>query len=386
MNQHLNDGQLRAALDGELDAQALGHLSVCPECRRRQSEMRAQSHRVARRLAFLSSAADKTPSAQSALKRFRDRKLSQKEIPMLKRIFASTSVRYAAIAVLVLAVIIAVPATRALADQVLNLFRVEQVTVLPVDLTGMKQLNGDGPLGQQLSDLVSGSVSVKQKPGAPVSVADAAGASEKAGFAVRLPGSEKFSRLVIQKAAAYDFTIEQTKAQALLDEAGRSDLVLPKDIDGAVISVHVPASVRADFGSCPDPAAAESTGHGSLSREYANCVILLEMPSPTVDAPANVDVAQLAEIGLEFTGMTKEQAQAYTKTIDWTSTLVVPIPKNAATYEQVAVDGVTGTLVQRPSDDAANFVLIWVKNGIIYSIGGLGSDSQRAIAIANSLK
>ena len=83
--------------------------------------------------------------------------------------------------------------------------------------------------------------------------------------------------------------------------------------------------------------------------------------------------------------MSQEQAAAFTKTVDWTSTLIIPIPKNAATYEQVQVDGVTGTLIQRPADDAPQFVLVWVKNGIVYSIGGLGSNSQRAIDMANSL-
>ncbi len=386
MSRHLNDGQLRAALDGELDAPGMEHLSACQDCRRRQSEIEADLKHVSRRLAFLSDPTrDEARSAQSALKRFRDRKLSQKEIPMLKRIFASTTVRYAAIAVLLLAVIVAVPATRALADQVLNLFRVEQVTVVPIDFTGMKQLNGNGPLGQQLSELVSSSITVKQKPGTPVPASNAADASQKAGFAVRLPQNTPFSRLTVQDAAAFDIKVNRAKAQALLNEAGRSDLVLPKDIDGAVISVTVPASVRADFGTCPDPAAAENSMRGSGSRDFPDCVILAEIPSPTVDAPANVDVAQLAQIGLEFTGMTPEQAAAYTKTIDWTSTLVVPIPKNAATYEQVTVDGVAGTLIQRPTDDAADFVLIWIKNGIVYSIGGLGSNSQRALEIANSL-
>ena len=122
-----------------------------------------------------------------------------------------------------------------------------------------------------------------------------------------------------------------------------------------------------------------------MSRQYPDCVILSEIPSPTVNAPPSVDVAQLAQIGLEFTGMTSDQAAAFTKSIDWTSTLVVPIPKNAATYQQLTVDGVTGTLIQRPADDAPQFVLIWVKNGIVYAIGALGTNSQQAIGMANSL-
>jgi hypothetical protein len=84
--------------------------------------------------------------------------------------------------------------------------------------------------------------------------------------------------------------------------------------------------------------------------------------------------------------MTTDQAQAFAQSVDWTSSLVIPLPKNAATYQQVTVDGVTGTLISRPPDDAPEFALIWVKNGVIYTIGGLGSNSDQAIAMANALK
>jgi hypothetical protein len=113
--------------------------------------------------------------------------------------------------------------------------------------------------------------------------------------------------------------------------------------------------------------------------------MLVEMPSPTVNAPADLDVNQLAQLGLEFTGMSKEDAAAFTSTVNWTSTLVIPIPKNAASYEQVTVDGVTGTLIERPIDDAPQYALIWIKDGIVYAISGLGANSQQAIDLANSL-
>ncbi len=386
MKDHLDKGQLRAALDGELEGEALKHLAECAACQTRQQSLRLQAEAVRRKLDFLASPEHlAAPTARSALERFQDRTLSQKEIPMLKKLFASSAVRYTALAVLLLALIISIPATRALADQVLNMFRVQQVTVLPVDFTGLQELTGNNALGKQVSELVSDSITMKHKPADPVNATGAADASQKAGFAVRLPKNEKFSRLTVQDMAAFDFTIDRTKAQALLDEAGRSDLVLPKDIDGAVVSVTVPASIRADYGTCPDPTAAESAASGSAGRRYPDCMILSEIPSPTVDAPASVDVAQLAQIGLEFTGMSSDQAAAFTQSVDWTSTLVVPIPKNAATYDQVQVDGVTGTLIQRPPDDAPEFVLLWVKDGIVYSIGGLGANSQQAIDMANSL-
>ncbi len=125
---------------------------------------------------------------------------------------------------------------------------------------------------------------------------------------------------------------------------------------------------------------------GSNGRRYAGCVMLVQIPSPVVNTPPNVDLRQLAEIGLEFTGMTQEQAQSFSATVDWTTTLVVPIPRNGAVYKQVTVDGVQGYLIQRPVDDAPQYALIWAKNGIVYAIGGLSNDTATAIAMANSLK
>jgi hypothetical protein len=386
MNGHLNDGQLRAGLDGELDARLLRHLEDCRSCQERKLTLQIQVEEISHNLAFLENReTDSAPSVQTSLKHFYSRKIPQKETPMLKRLFASNAFRFVGVAVLLLALVISIPATRALADEVLNMFRVQQVTVIPVDFTGLQDLTGSGALGKQFTDLVSSSVNMTQKPGDPVAATDANDASQKTGFTVRLPQNATFSHLSVTNTAAFDVTVDRTKAQALLDEAGRSDLVLPEAIDGAVISVTVPASVRADYGTCPDPSGSDANQSGTPGRNYPDCVILSEIPSPTVDAPASVDVAQLAQIGLEFTGMSSDQAAAFTSTVDWTSTLVVPIPKNAATYQQVSVDGVTGTLIQRPADDAPQYVLIWIKNGIVYSIGGLGTNSQQALDMANSL-
>ncbi len=309
---------------------------------------------------------------------------------MARKALRSPAIRYALPVALLLALILSFPSTRAFADRVLDLFRVEQVTVIPVDFTGLQQLTSEGTIGKQLSELISDSVTMSQKPGAPVEVSDAAHASQLAGFTARLPRGMAPSRISVVHASAFTFTVNRTKAQALLDEGGRSDLILPASIDGASISVAVPAAVSADYGTCPPPNT-DDTGFrldagGSPGRQYPDCVILAEIPSPTVTAPPGLDVAQLAQIGLEFTGMSSQQAQDFTQTVDWTSTLVIPIPKNAATYEQVKVDGVVGTLIQRPADDAPEYGLLWVKAGTIYAISGLGNNSQQALQMANSLR
>jgi len=389
MKTHLTDGELRTALDNELEASRLAHLGACADCQLRRDQIQSRSQFAVQKLAFLApEVEDPIPGTRAAWSHFSRRLTTQKEISMFRKWFAFPVVRIGAIALLLLTMILVIPGTRALAGELLNLFRVQQVTVIPVDFTGMQQLTGEGALGANISELVSSSIDMTKEPGKPVEAASVDEAGQLAGFAVRLPQGMTASQISVTTLAAFSITVDQTKAQALLDEAGRSDLVLPDSIDGAEISVNIPASVSAAFGTCPDLTADELEKDNSdlPGRRYPDCVILAQIPSPTVNAPADIDVAQLAQIGLEFTGMTREEAAAFTDTVDWTSTLVVPIPKNAAAYEQVQVDGVTGTLIQRPSNDHPQFALIWVKDGIIYAFSGLGTDSQQAIEMANSLQ
>ncbi len=388
MNTHLNDGQLRAALDEELNSVELEHLEGCRFCQARQKEIGSQIQFAADKLSFLSSATnDSLHSSATAWRRFNQQILTQKETSMFKKLFATPIVRYGVPALLVLSLVFAFPSARAFASELLNLFRIQRVTVIPVDFTGMEQLNG--VVGNDIGQLISDSITMIKEPGEPVEASGADQASQLAGFNVRLPQDLAPSRISVMNGSTFTLTIDRAKAQALLDEAGRSDLILSDSMDGAEISVDIPGSVSVDYGTCPPPSSdgdgRDMNAHGSPGRRYADCVILSEIPSPTVSAPASIDISQLAQIALEFSGMTSEQASAFTDTVDWTSTLVVPIPRNAATYDQIPVDGVTGTFIQRPSDDAPQFLLIWVRDGIIYAIGGLGSNSQQAIQMANSL-
>ena len=386
MRKHLTDGELRAALDGEVDARQIQHLEGCTDCQARQRQLQMDSQRTAQRLAFLSSADEPVPPPRKAWGQFSQRILIKKEISMFKKWFAFPVVRFGTVALLILALILAFPGTRALAGELLNLFRVQQVAVVQVDFTGLEQLTGDGALGNQFTNLISNSMNITQEPGEPTEAADAAEASQLAGFNVRLPQSGTPSQIYVTDDAAFSMTVDRAKAQALLDEAGRGDLVLPESVDGADISVTIPASVSAAYGTCPKPQTDGSESEDT-ERRYPDCVILAQIPSPSVSAPADLDINRLAQIGLEFTGMTPEEAAAFTGTVDWTSTLVVPIPSNSASYEQVTVDGVTGTLIQRPSreGEATTFALLWVKNGIIYAISGRGANSEQAIEMANSL-
>lgn len=387
MKKHLTDGELRAALDEELEHIRLQHLKSCPDCQRRQQQLNVERMKVSSRLAFLRPGEEPVPSAQAAWNRF-SQKTQEKEISMVRRLFSIPMIRYGTAALALLTLILAFPSTRALAGELLSLFRVQKVVVVPVDFTGLEQLTGDGMLGNQFTELIASSVDMHQEPGEPVEAANAEEASQLAGFPVRIPAGMTPSQISVTNRAAFSLTLDRARVQALLDQAGRSDLVLPTSVEGAEISVEIPPAVSVGFGTCPRPGSEVQGNHeqSATERRYPDCVILAQIPSPTVNAPTSLDIEVLARIALEFTGMSPEEAARLTDTVDWTSTLLVPIPRNASVNEQVSVDGVTGTLIQRSADrENPQFALLWVKDGVIYAISGLGSNSQKAIDMANSL-
>lgn len=403
---HLDDGQLRAFLDDPQAATeqstASEHISQCHSCRRRADELAAGETRVNAQLSTLTRVGSEA-NAQLALKRFYARYDRQKEETVLNRIFAK-SLRPAWAFVVVVALLVvsmSFAPVRAWAGQFLGLFRVQSVEVLPVDPTLMNQLTGDSALSQQIGQLLSSSMTFTKKPTKPQIVSTAADAGKMAGFKLRLPSSRTDTpQLVVSGGSAFQFVVDRKLAQSVLDQAGRSDLQLPASLDGATIKVSIPAGVSAGYGDCPNPdaeiAAAQNTtlkegqkqtrSSGSPGRLYANCVMFVQIPSPTVDTPPDLNIEKLAELGLEFSGMKADQAQAYAQTVDWTSTLVIPVPRNAASYQSVQVDGVTGYLIQRPADDAPQYALVWVNKGIVYAVGGLGTNTASAIQMANSLK
>jgi hypothetical protein len=115
---------------------------------------------------------------------------------------------------------------------------------------------------------------------------------------------------------------------------------------------------------------------------------VVEAPSPTVSVPPDVNIAEVAEVGLQLAGMSPDAARAFSQSVDWTSTLVIPIPRDVSSYQTVEVDGVQGKLIeaaQTPRRPLPGYSLLWVKNGIIYSLMGFGNSAD-AVPLADSLE
>jgi anti-sigma factor RsiW len=389
----LSDGLLRAKIDGELNQEEQleldRHLSSCEPCRQRLDTIATEAQRVQEALSTLEPGEGLARDARAAFAAFQSKSEDSAQSPpwfgrSLARFFSAHPLPAwggAALAALIVILAAFAPA-RSLGQRILNMLRVQRVAVIPVSLNSMPGRNTMETVSRILSDQVV----VTLSPGKPQTATSASQASQLAGFQVRtLTDQPEAPQISIQGEHAFVMTLNQERLQEVLSALGRSDLQVPASVNGSTIAVHVPKAVFVRYGSCPQRGP-QNGQQQSAGTDATGCTAIAEVPSPIVSVPPSFEVDQLAEVALQAAGMSAEEAEAFCQTIDWTSTLVVPIPSGATSSMQVSVDSVEGTLITRTPHNGhpAGYDLIWVKNGIIYSIWGFGS-AENALGVAGSL-
>lgn len=386
---HLNDGELRSYLDNRDNERITAHLAECERCRGQLEVLTGRATTISHHMASLVPETRETQSPSAAAYARLQQRIRQKENQSMFRKITSRQFRFAWAALgvaLIFGTALAFPGVRAIANSFLGLFRVEQFTIVQVNTDDLpEQLESLS----QFESMISNQVQIEES-GEPQEVSGAEEAGRLAGIPVRLPTtSGEVQELIVQPGAKASFEVDLALVQAVLNEMGQTDLQLPDSLDGATIAIEVPAGVAASYGECNlDALTAIETGHDPDDFEPAlrDCTTLVQMPSPTISAPPGLDISRIGEAYLQVTGMSPEEAAQFSQTVDWTTTLVIPIPKRGTTYRDVSVDGVTGTLITHNNENRAQqYLLVWVKNDIVYALTGQG-DGQEGLAIANSLQ
>ena len=252
-----------------------------------------------------------------------------------------------------------VPDVRAAVQSFLDLFRVVNFVAVPMGPAAMQRLRNselDLPhlLGDQFQMLQKG------MPPTPYPTPDEAGRA--VGFKVELPawmpvGLDAESpavRAIGERTARV--TIDTARVQQVLTSLGIDGETLPEGISGRAATVHI------------SPAVDITWTHNNST------VNLLQSPSPQMQFPAGIDLAGLGEIGLRVLGMSHGDAYRMAQSIDWRTTLLVPVPANAVGLSQVTVQGNPALLIslvapagkrQRQGD-----LLLWSSNGRVFALRG----------------
>ena len=403
-----SDGTLRARVDGELSGPDLKeldqHLATCAVCCNRMDALAQEATRTQTELALLRPSPNQCGSdVQAAYRQLQARARAEGTArpSLLARLFVPGWRPAWGVVAVVCAVmaILSFSAGRTWAQRLLGMLRVQKITVVPVDFSAPPSGSREQEANKLLSQMISDEVVTLKEPGKPQIVADAKTASVQAGFRVRSATTNLGApqQIVVRGESAFQMTLNRDRIAAILQEVGRSDIELPNAINGATVSVHIPSSVLQLYGDCKNEVAAiarmEQNNGGPANRDTGRlvsnegCINFGQVPSPAVAVPPNVNIADLAQAGLQLAGMSAGEARSFTQTVDWSSTLVIPVPRNISSYQKVPVDGVEGTLIQTDGRNGRSprYGLFWVKNGIVYSIHGRGSADQ-GLLLASSLR
>lgn len=372
---HPDDGALLSYLEARLaDSEQPGvraHVETCAACASRLDHLREERARVAAALGALAPGPLEQPDSLRALAYLKPNNRRQ-ETAMFDWIKDSRARRalagIAALAVLV--ALFALPPVRALARDFLGLFRVERFVVVSVDGERMEAIANALEEGAFF-----GEPEMLAEPGEPVEVASLDEAAALAGFQPLQPeGYGDPSSVQVMGAGRARFTPDAEAMRAVFEAVGLDPALLPAEIDGKPFDISMPAGVIQVY----------DDGDPDLPNDFS----VMQMPSPSVEVPEGVDMQALGEVMLQFLGMSPAEAARLSQSIDWTTTLVLPIPADVASVQEVSVQGTTGLLFDAgdyEDIDGGGGALLWQKDGMVTMITGARS-SLNLLTIAGSLR
>jgi len=369
-----DEGTLRAYLDGEDDYGGVtAHLAGCARCPAILAALRSEADQARAAVTALDAVSE--PATTAAWRRFQAR-AEQPAHPSLKRRLQDMKydLRYralrpalAATALVALALSLAfVAPLRGAAAQFLGIFRAQQIRVVLFDSERLRELSAYP--GGLFTD-----VTLEQPE-----VVAASGPEEAtllAGYRVLAPnylpeGISDAAVLMVTPQRQARARADLAVARAMLVAAGLPTDALPGDPDEQrpVIFATIPPQVSATYGQGPTQLAIHQLG------------------SPQVEVPEGLDLPRLGQYGLQLLGLSPEEAARLSRQVDWTTTLVLPIPADVASAREISLRGTTGYLLQGADDEGREQVMVlWEENEILYAVTG-AIPAEEALRVAESLR
>jgi hypothetical protein len=275
------------------------------------------------------------------------------------------------------------PAVRAGAQAFLDLFRVASVRAVAFDAENLGRLEQLDLSGLDLPKIVGENIEVLAESGPPTSYATLEDAAAAAGHRVLTPAwtppGWELTTIEVAGENAVRLTVDTAPLQAILDGLGIDDVSIPAGLDGQQATIRVPPVVHLEYTHAAIGGHAATEGQSATRLQLQ----LLQARSPEVSFPAGLDLAALAEIGLRILGLERDEAYRFAQSIDWRSTLIVPVPAADASFTEVNVGGSEGLLIQ-PQDEYGG-LLLWASGTQVFALGGPLS-SPELLEVAQTLQ
>ena len=262
-----------------------------------------------------------------------------------------------AASVVALAFAFTFPAVRTAAEAFLDYFRVVNFAGVAFDLQRAAQLWSNASV--DLPALIGGQVTPASPPPQPVAYATLDEAAAAAQMPLRAPTwlPSGFTLAGVEVRGAHEVSVrgDTSKLQTVLDALAISDVSIPSGLDGQTVTIQTPPIAKLVY----------DDGHRQVTFTQAR--------SPVITFPAGVDLASLAEIGLRLLGLDRAEAYRFAQSIDWRTTLLVPVPLTAATFHQVEVQSGSGLVIEVGgafNGARGGSIVLWSNDNVVYALGG----------------
>jgi hypothetical protein len=368
-----DEGSLRAYLDGELDASRRAaldaHLHDCPSCSAAVASLQTQAEFVG---SVFSRVPVPEPATRVAWRRFETRRAELDSGSLFWRLeMMWQSLRYrhmgpalaGTILVALLVGVMTVAPLRATAARFLGIFRVQKFAVVQIPAGQPDRL-------RNFQEQVFGKPEISKSTS--TNVESAAQAGKIVDFSVLTPtylpaAAQSRTKFVVESARTAHTEVDVTAARSLLEAAGLPTDALPKDRTRIPMNASLPPSVMMVYGDDPQ------------------AVGVIQGRSPQVDVPNDVDMTRLGEVGLQLLGLPADQARQLSRSIDWATTLVVPVPADVGEVQQITVRDTTGYVLSEKGNSHNQSVVFWESNNILYAVAGQFNATE-LVKVAESLK
>lgn len=243
---------------------------------------------------------------------------------------------------LLVAVSFTSPAMRAFASDFLGNFRVQKfaaISISPDQIAIFEQIAESG--------LMPGTLEFIDDPGEGTAVDTLREATRLSGIdhIQTLPQLGNPDGIFVTDGGSARFTLDLESSRAIFELVGLEPTLLPDELRDSNVRIFI---------------------FGTIGQRWDDGTMLVQTESPIVEYPNGIDPAILGEALLQLLGLSQGEASRLAQQIDWTSTLVLPIPTDVGTFQEVTVQGVSGLFVE--TVDGQESALVWQKDGTLYML------------------
>ena len=281
---------------------------------------------------------------------------------------------------------------RAMAGQLLKIFRVQNVAVVPFNA---ELLEGNTEMHDLLKQF-SPESEIIVDGGEPQVFDTLDEAIQHVNFEVssipELPADvgDEFKAMVDGESIV-SLMLDRELLQSVFQSA-KIEIELPASLDDTPIVINKPTMLGQMWGTDLDdlnsmqgerPRSKQRGKRPAHSNHEAPQLMFVQMPTPHLEYPDDLDLATVGVAGLQLLGMPKIEAIALGSTIDWENTMILPIPIGEdIDATEISISGNSGVVMTMSDND--HVTIIWATGEMTYMLVGK-YDTETLISLAESV-